>query len=112
MNDREKLIDWISDIVDFVDWEHIEEVADHLIANGVVIQEQGEWVLTTHKGTNYRIFVTAECSNCEHHLGEIWDGYFPYYSDINENMIVLNSAKKAILPSYCQWCGSKMKEVE
>lgn len=42
MSDREKLIDLISDVLDFVDWGNIGATADHLIANGVVIQKQGE----------------------------------------------------------------------
>lgn len=81
MSDREKLIDWISDIIDFVDWEHIEEVADHLIANGVVIQKQAEWILVDKKKGN------GVCSNC-HRLD---------YIDS--------------LDTYCRYCGSKMKEV-
>lgn len=44
MNDREKLVDLMADIIDFVDWEHLEETADYLIANGVIIQKQGEWI--------------------------------------------------------------------
>lgn len=37
MNDREKMVDLMADIIDFVDWEHLEETADYLIANGVVV---------------------------------------------------------------------------
>lgn len=53
MNDREKLIEWIADVLDFVDWDSIEATADYLIENGVVIQEQCEWV------------DGMKCSNCK-----------------------------------------------
>lgn len=82
MNDREKLIDLMADIIDFVDWEHLEAVSDHLIANGVVIMKQGEWC---HFHTSIG---TAIYSNC-HRLDHI-----------------------APLASYCRYCGAKMKEVK
>ena len=34
---REKLIDLISDIVDFLGWDNIKDLADYLIENGVRI---------------------------------------------------------------------------
>ena len=44
MTDREKIADCIHDILDFVDWDNAYDVADHLLANGVVVREKGEWV--------------------------------------------------------------------
>ena len=83
MNDREKLIDWISDVIDFVDWDHIEEIVDQLIAKGVVVQEQGEWILTD----GWR------CSRCL--------SLCPFTCDEQED-----------LSNYCPNCGAKMKEVK
>lgn len=37
-NLREKLIDLASDQADFLPWDIIENIADHLIANGVTVQ--------------------------------------------------------------------------
>lgn len=34
---REKLIDLISDIVDFLGWDNIKDLADYLIDNGIII---------------------------------------------------------------------------
>ena len=83
MNDREKLIDLISDVLDFVDWGNIEATVDHLIANGVVIQKQAEWIeeTETYGRTFYR------CSRC-------------------------NTTSRFGRPKQCRYCGSKMKEVK
>ena len=83
MDDRENLIDWISDVIDFVDWDHIEEIADYLIANGVVIQEEAEWILTD----GWR------CSRCL--------SLCPFTCDEQED-----------LSNYCPNCGAKMNEVK
>lgn len=56
--------------------------ADYLIANGVVIQKQGEWILVDKKKG------TGVCSNC-HRLEHIDP-----------------------LGSYCRYCGAKMREVK
>lgn len=39
MSDREKLIDAIADIIDYIPFDIIEEVVDHLISNGVTVQK-------------------------------------------------------------------------
>lgn len=81
MSDREKLIDLISDVLDFVDWGNIEATVDHLIVNGVVIQKQSVWILVDKKKG------TGVCPNC--HLLDHIDP----------------------LATYCRYCGAKIKEV-
>lgn len=98
-NDREKLIElikeaycpvmggfgdeekvkWLSELDIVYNWE---EVADHLIANGVVIQKQGEWVEVDRRSGH------GVCSNCNR-----LDGIDP-------------------LATHCRYCGAKMKEVK
>ena len=78
MSDREKLIELILEV--HTTW-NAQNIADHLIANGVVIQKQAEWILVDKKKGN------GVCSNC-HRLD---------YIDS--------------LDTYCRYCGSKMKEV-
>ena len=39
MTDREKLIALLDDTVGYT----LDETADHLLANGVVVREKGEW---------------------------------------------------------------------
>ena len=80
MSDREKLIELIES-ARYWGSNTSAEIADHLIANGVVIQKQAEWILVDKKKGN------GVCSNC-HRLD---------YIDS--------------LDTYCRYCGSKMKEV-
>ena len=84
MNDREKLVDLMADIIDFVAWEHLEATADHLIANGAVIQKEAEWVKVGYKWM---------CSNCKSKINI--DG-----TPTENNLF------------YCPDCGAKMKEVK
>lgn len=46
MTDREKIADWIEDILDFLDWDNAYDVADHLISNGVTVQR---WIPVTER---------------------------------------------------------------
>lgn len=94
MSDRKKLIDWISDIIDFVDWEHIEEVADHLIANGVVIQKQGKWAIDQEDIKWGNSLKRRYCSKC---------GERPYFD---------KEEYEFVLTKHCPNCGAKMKEVK
>ena len=64
MNDREKLIDVLTEVIkdfSYFNRHRIGIVADHLIANGVVIQKQGEWIYQ-EDDDNYMY----RCSNCRH----------------------------------------------
>ena len=45
-NLREKLLDLVSDQADFLPWDIIENIADHLIANGVTVQR---WIPVTER---------------------------------------------------------------
>ena len=106
MSDKEKLIElmkaeyfpvtsgfgteeqarWLLTLETEVNWE---DIADHLIANNVVIQKQAEWIEHPHfnfeggySGSDY------ECSECH------------YNDDIYEPL------------PFCPNCGAKMKEVK
>lgn len=97
MNDREKLIELMKynscisiygvvdqDVDIVVNWE---DIADHLIANGVVIQKQGEW------DDNIIGFCNV-CMEC---------------GAIVERGCIKNQSGKL---HYCPNCGVKMKEVK
>lgn len=53
MTDREKIADLIEDILDFLDWDHAYDVADHLLANGVTFATDnnvgGKWIPVTER---------------------------------------------------------------
>ena len=66
MTDREKLIELVKRAI--TDWEHgdvSEKIADHLIANGVVVREKGEWIDRT-KDIRGLLDYRFDCSVCEH----------------------------------------------
>ena len=44
MQDREKLIELLDGVLTTEDVTASEEVADHLIANGVTVRERGRWI--------------------------------------------------------------------
>ena len=81
MSDGEKLVDLITDVLDFVDWDSVEELVEYLIANGVVIQKQGEWVKHGYKWM---------CTNCHSKINI--DG-----TPTENNLF------------YCSRCGAKLK---
>lgn len=103
MSDREKLIELIKEaycpvMCGFADEEKVkwlleldiaynwEDVADHLIANGVIIQKQGEW----EESTNYDVGFWV-CSVCN---------------------FTSEATAASKLYKYCPNCGAKMKEVK
>ena len=80
MNDREKLIAWIRGVSKFHEeakekWilggkqgerpSLIESIADHLIANGVVVREKGEWIL--------HMDGSSTCKKCRMNTKYSWD---------------------------------------
>jgi rubrerythrin len=76
MADREKLIEvlgefllWPSKMKNVWMPQGIEKLADHLLANGVVVREKGKW--TEHQYTSYDhvreenvLWFTYACSKC------------------------------------------------
>lgn len=49
MPDREKLIEWVNDVLRYLPWGEIssrtpEEIADNLISHGVTVRERGRWI--------------------------------------------------------------------
>lgn len=91
MDDREKLIELIES-ARYWGSDTSAEIADHLIANGVVIQKEAEWVQK-----EYTFDIYAECSRCreEYCLSVGWS-----FADWQKYM------------RYCPNCYSKMKEVK
>lgn len=81
MDDREKLIELIES-ARYWGSDTSAEIADRLIANGVVIQKEAEWVVVDRRSGH------GICSNCNR-----LDGIDP-------------------LATHCRYCGAKMKEVK
>ena len=87
MNDREKLIELLTEVIrdfSYFNRHRIGIFADHLIANGVVIQKQSEWVCTD-------IFPWGDVYRCLECGCDV---------DVTQ------------LTNYCPDCGAKMKEVK
>ena len=101
MDVREKLVELISETIELYPSER-EELADGLIANGVTVQECGEWVHP--KG--YVVSNGFLCSKCGHK--EV--SYYPinprpggaYIADENGNFFYPPKL------NYCPNCGAKM----
>ena len=94
MDDREKLIELMKynscisiygvvdpDVNIVVNWE---DIADEMVANGVIIQKEAEWVKVGYKWM---------CTNCHSKIS--LDG-----TPAENNLF------------YCSHCGAKMKEVK
>ena len=85
MDDREKLIELLDQAIEAeFPWDHNGPVADHLIANGVVIQKEGEWIYIE----NYPWVEMCRCSVCGYEMDD------------------------ESLTHYCPKCEAKMKEVK
>jgi hypothetical protein len=89
----------------------VEQIENFLEYNTVDAVEvvHGRWVLTVHEEQcNFRWNVTAECSECQHSKGEIYDGHFSGFpKHIVESLIPIY-AKEVKLDNYCPNCGAKM----
>jgi 6-phosphogluconate dehydrogenase (decarboxylating) len=92
---RDKLIELVKDILDWVPWGQIsshtaEEVADHLIGQDVIV-EQGQWL-----------------------YGDKMPGYprIPYKNFNHYCSVCSNQAERfngeEFLPGYCYHCGAKL----
>ena len=77
-----------------VDEYYLNDVADHLLANGVIVQKQGEWKIT-QEPLGWKDIECVECSACH----ELWicEEDFEYYKEFWK---------------YCPNCGAKLKERE
>lgn len=80
MTDRDRLVELLQDYL------YSEQIADHLLANGVIVQKQGEWVSAPIKEKGYDSKSIPTCTNC---------GYQSFITYI-----------------YCPECGAKLKERE
>ena len=85
MSDREKLIALMEEAY----FCSIEQLADHLIANGVVVREKGEWV--EHYNEGYEMWF-YDCPFCD-------DGYSMKQRDKSK-------------PNFCPNCGADMRKGE
>jgi hypothetical protein len=86
MTDREKLIALMEDAY----YCSIEELADHLLASGVVVRKKGEWEIIRDDYDN-------ELMRCPACREEFYDG---------ENDTVDHT------PNFCPNCGADMRKVE
>ena len=88
-SDRDRLIELIEQAEGLKnnDFPSVEEIADYLLANGVIIQKQGEWKV--HQNNEYWHY---DCPFCD-------DGY-------------ATKGKDNTPPNYCGNCGAKLKERE
>lgn len=96
MDVREKLIELLDTNCGYVDEVEAEVLADHLIANGVMVQECGHWV-SYQSDEPYGCQDEKEwyrCSKCEK------DTYGRCYED--------KWYSAPILSAYCPHCGAKM----
>lgn len=96
MDVREKLIELLDTNCGYVDEVEAEVLADHLIANGVTVQECGHWV-SYQSDEPYGCQDEKEwyrCSKCEK------DTYGRCYED--------KWYSAPILSAYCPHCGAKM----
>lgn len=76
--------------------DSIESIADHLLANGVIVQKQGE-LIKTEEPLGWRDVECVECSVCH----ESW--IIDEDSDFEDYAQFWN---------YCPECGAKLKERE
>ena len=84
MTDKERLVELIGECKW---WCVLEDIADYLIANGVVVQKQGEW------------FELVE-SKLDGHTGEYWE-------EVYYNCTACDYATCENTP-YCPNCGARM----
>jgi hypothetical protein len=85
MADRDRLIELLQEARDKYNNLFFEKelIADHLLANGVIVQKQGEWKV--HQNNEYWHY---DCPFCD-------DGY-------------ATKGKDETPPNYCGNCGAKM----
>ena len=94
-NTREKLIDILDEVQHYgistnpgVNCVYNSDIADHLIANGVTVQECGYWIKTETNST---------CSKCGGNVIS-WSGEYDGYE----------RERGICLMHYCPHCGARM----
>ena len=87
MSDKEKLIELIGE---GVYWCTSEDIADHLITNGVVVREKGEWEIRVDDFDNEYMW----CPIC----------YEEFYDGDNDTV--------DRTPNFCHNCGADMRKGE
>lgn len=93
MDDREKLIELIES-ARYWGSNTSAEVAEHLIANGVVIQKQGKWAIDKEDIKWGNSLKRRYCSKC---------GERPYFD---------KEEYEFVLTKHCPNCGAKMRGVK
>lgn len=86
MTDRDRLIELFFKVAEEKDCPQPNEVADYLLANGVIVQKKGKWVSAPIKDKGYDSKTIPTCTCC---------GYQSF-----------------ITYTYCPECGAKLKERE
>lgn len=81
---REKLIDTLENIGIYEVTMNAELIADHLIANNVVVREKGEWEWKLVYGTDRLLHNRTVCSLC-------------------------GATNKQYQPPFCPHCGADMR---
>ena len=95
MTDRDRLIELL-DIIIQPRQKTLGDIADRLLANGVIVQKQGEWK-KTEEPLGWQDIDCVECSACH----ETWildeDFDFEFCKEVWH---------------YCPNCGAKLKECD
>lgn len=101
MDVREKLVELLDKFV-YDDWYSNGDIAEKLIANGVTVQEYGEWV----HPKEYVVSNDFLCSKC----GHIEVSYYPINPRPGGGCIADENGNFYYPPklNYCPNCGAKM----
>ena len=92
MTDREKLIELLRDFFKSLFLSFVyDSLADHLIANGVVVREKGEWLTDEEDAYWGNSIKRKYCSVC---------GKRPHFD---------RETGKYILTDFCHSCGADMR---
>ena len=123
--DEEK-VRWLAGLDIYYNWE---DVADHLIANNVVIQKQGEWLLearsfyrdTFDESCELVVYILATCSECgakhpnRHEVfsktlyapEDVDDFRFNREAEETKALVEFRNGNY-VVARYCPNCGAKM----
>ena len=85
-----------------------EDLTDYLLANGVIVQKQCEWIEDAYYDN------PCVCSNCgteAMYISRV-NAIYDYDWDENLELIGHEETKEYIRTPYCYNCGAKLKEGE